>query len=60
MAVGQLPVFGFLVARRLVSCRPCCGRRVCEVGVGIGVRNRDVIIIIIIIAVLFLCVIIIF
>jgi len=26
VAVGQLPVFGFLVTVRLVSCQPCCAR----------------------------------
>jgi len=42
VAVGQLPVFGLLVACRLVSCRPCCGHRVSEVGVGIGVWYCDI------------------
>ena len=42
MAVGNLSVFGYFIASRLVSCGPCCGRRVSEVGVGIGVRNCDI------------------
>jgi len=42
MAVGQLPVFGFLGARRFVSCRPSHGRRVCEMWIGIGIWNCNI------------------
>ena len=42
MKMWLLSVFGLLVACRLVSCRPCCGRRVIEVGVGIGVWYCDI------------------
>jgi len=31
VAVGQLPVFGFLVRSGFVSCCPCRGRRISEV-----------------------------
>jgi len=42
VAVGNLSVFGYFIASRLVSCGPCCGRRVSEVGVGIGVWYCDI------------------
>jgi len=45
VAVGQLPVFGFLVRSGLVSCRPGRGRRVSdssEVWVGICVWYCDI------------------
>jgi len=37
VAIGQLPIIGFLVRSGFVSCHPCRGRCVSEVWVGIGV-----------------------
>jgi len=42
VAVGELSVFGYFIVNRLVSCSPCCGRRVSEVGVGIGIWYCDI------------------